>query len=245
MRNQLAIFVLGVVVAAGCSSQGSRQPGEQAAEQAAPSATSAPGEPGGAARDTTATAAQAAPTPAPEPPKPQFREVTLPAGTELSATLETSVSSDQSRAEDTVRARLVRAVERDGLTVVPEGASLSGVVLEAHESGRVKGRASVAFRFTRLIARNESHTIATRRIVRQADATKGDDAKKVGVGAGAGAVIGAIAGGGKGAAIGGAIGAGAGTGAVLATRGKEVRLGPGARVRVVLDEPVAILVPVS
>jgi hypothetical protein len=61
--------------------------------------------------------------------------------------------------------------------------------------------------------------ISTNSISREAKATKGKDATKIGIGSGIGAAVGAIAGGGKGAAIGAAAGAGAGTGVVLATTG--------------------------
>jgi hypothetical protein len=180
-----------------------------------------------------------------EPPRPQFREVTLPAGTSLAATLTTDIASDTSRAEDPVRATLAKPIVVDDVTVVPAGAELSGVVLEANGSGRVKGLASIAFRFDRLDVGNERHDIKTARITRQAKATKGEDAKKVGIGTGAGAIVGAIAGGGKGAAVGAAVGAGAGTGVVLATKGDEVRVAAGNTVTTTITEPVTILVPVS
>ena len=75
-----------------------------------------------------------------------------------------------------------------------------------------------------------------------AEATKGEDAKKIGIGAGAGAAVGALLGGGSGAAKGAVIGGAAGTGAVLATKGKEVRLGPGANVTSRLTAPLTIRV---
>ena len=79
-------------------------------------------------------------------------------------------------------------------------------------------------------------------MAREAEATKKQDAAKIGGGAAGGAVIGAIVGGGSGAAKGAAIGGAAGTGVVVATRGKEVRLGPGAAVSVKLTEPLRVLV---
>src|SRR5262249_60879996 len=117
-------------------------------------------------------------------------------------------------------------------------------VLEASQSGHVKGRASLAISFDRLRVGSESHTIRTARIVREAEPTKGEDAEKIGIGAGAGALVGAIAGGKKGALIGTAVGAGAGTGVVLATRGEEVRLAAGAPVTTTLQKPVMILMAV-
>jgi hypothetical protein len=106
----------------------------------------------------------------------------------------------------------------------------------------VAGRASIAFRFDRLRSGDDTYDIHTARIAREAAATKGEDATKIGIGAGAGAVVGAIAGGKKGAAIGSIVGAGAGTGVVMATRGEEVRLGPGAKVKTTFVEPLTIAV---
>ena len=63
---------------------------------------------------------------------------------------------------------------------------------------------------------------------------------KIGIGAGAGAAIGAILGGGDGAAKGAAIGGAGGTGVVLATRGDEVRRGPGADVTTRLTAPLTV-----
>ena len=101
-------------------------------------------------------------------------------------------------------------------------------------------RARIAFRFTMLKADGDEYDVRTEAIERVAEATKGEDATKVGIGAGAGAALGAILGGGSGAAKGAAIGAAAGTGAVLATRGEEVRLGSGASITTRLTAPLTI-----
>jgi hypothetical protein len=87
-------------------------------------------------------------------------------------------------------------------------------------------------------------SLRTDPVVREAEATKGEDATKIGIGAGAGAVIGAVVGGKSGAGKGAAIGGAAGTGAVMATRGKEVRLEPGTDIPVRLAAPLAIRVRV-
>jgi len=170
-------------------------------------------------------------------------EMEVPAGTPLAIVLDTPVSSATSQVEDTVKGHVANAVDVGGMTTIPKGSQVSGTVVEAAPSGKVKGRALIALRFNRVIVANTPYTIRTARIVREAEATKGEDAKKVGIGAGAGAVIGAIAGGKKGAAIGGAVGAGAGGGAVLATKGKEVSLGSGVTVRTTIEEPVKINAP--
>ena len=240
MRREVAWFVLGLAVSVGCSSAGGGP------EQAAAG-------PEGAAREaaraqpTTRSDQAAAPVAAEQHASsaPQFREVTIPAGTALQVSLETGVSSDESAVEDIVRAKLNKAIAIDGTTLVPAGAALVGTVLEANQSGRVKGRASVAFRFDHLQVGGKTHVIRTPRIEREAEGTKSEDAKKIGIGAGAGALIGAVAGGKKGAAVGGAVGAGAGTGVVIATRGQEVRLAVGALLKTTLAEPLTIVVPVD
>jgi hypothetical protein len=177
-----------------------------------------------------------------QPRLPEYREVTIPSGTTLRLDLASAVSSDGSKVEDAVHATLRQPVSIDGKTVLPTGTELNGAVTEVERSGRVKGRAHVAYRFTSLRYDSERYDIATARISHQAQATKGEDAKKIGIGAGVGAAVGAIFGGGSGAAKGAAIGGGAGTGAVLATRGKEVRLGPGANVSTTLTEPLTVRV---
>src|SRR4029079_11220726 len=107
---------------------------------------------------------------------------------------------------------------------LPEGTPITGTVVEANESGRVKGRASVGFKVDRMTIRNESQKVQTAEVRREAEADKKSDVKKGGIGAGLGAVVGGVIGGGKGAAIGAVAG---GTGTVLATKGGEIEVPAG------------------
>ena len=171
-----------------------------------------------------------------------YRDVTIPAGTALPLALTSGVGSDTSAVEDAVTAELTSPIRIDGRDVLPTGTLLSGTVTDVDGSGRVKGRAMIAFRFTSLRTGNTKYDIESTSLSRLAPATKGEDATKIGVGAGAGAVIGGILGGKDGAAKGAAIGGGAGTGVVLATKGQEVRLGPGTDVTTRLTAPVTVRV---
>lgn len=164
-------------------------------------------------------------------------EATLPAGTVIPVTFETTVSSATARPEDAVLARVRADVRSGGLVVIPRGSELRGRVLSARPSGRVKGRASLAVAFHEVVIDGRPHRLAARRISLVAPKTHGRDAKIIGGGAGAGVLIGALADGGEGAVKGGLIGAGAGTGAVLATKGREVTLRSGGRWRVRLAQP--------
>jgi hypothetical protein len=171
--------------------------------------------------------------------------VIIPSGTRLSLTLKSDLASDTSAEEDVVKATLASPISVGGETVIRSGAEVTGTVLSAKGSAKVKGLASLAYRFDHMRVNSENVRIQTATISEEAKTTKGKDAKKIGIGAGAGALIGGIAGGGKGAAIGTAIGAGAGTGAVLATKGEEVRIPAGTRVTTTLQEPLTITVPVK
>jgi hypothetical protein len=171
--------------------------------------------------------------------------VTIPAGTTLPLALTSGIASDTSAVEDSVTAELTRSISVDGREVLPAGTRLAGSVTEVDGSGRVKGRAMIAFRFTSLRTGDEQYDVQTRALSHLAPATKGEDATKIGIGAGAGAVIGGILGGKDGAAKGAAVGGGAGTGVVLATKGKEMRLGPGADATTELTAPLTVRVRAS
>ena len=183
----------------------------------------------------------------PAPKKPEYREVTVPTGTTLSVTLGTSVASDTSKVEDSVRATLKTPISVEGVQAIPSGTVVLGNVTSAVRSAKVKGLASVSVRFHTLDLPGEGgrHDISTATITREAQPTKKKDATKIGVGAGAGAVIGGIVGGGSGAAKGAAIGGAAGTGVVLATKGEEVRLASGTPVSVKLTAPLTVRVPLK
>ena len=178
-------------------------------------------------------------------PGPVYRDVTIPAGTTLPLSLTSPVASDTSAVEDTVSAELTRAITIDGRDVLPAGAQLNGHVTEVDGSGRVKGRAMVAFRFTSLRTGGDQYDVQSSPLSHLAPATKGEDATKIGIGAGAGAIIGGLIGGKDGAAKGAAVGGGAGTGVVLATKGQEMRLGPGADVSTKLTAPLTVRVRVG
>jgi hypothetical protein len=171
---------------------------------------------------------------------PVSRSITIPDNTVLDVTLGTALASETSRVEQPVRGTVASPVVIDGTTVIPSGAFLTGHVTHVDDSDKIKGRAELSFRFTRLTAGSVTYDIDTTPLAFVAEGTRKDDAIKIGVGAAAGAVIGAITGGKKGAAIGTAVGAGAGTGVVLATAGQEIRLAEGRKLKVSLTHPLTI-----
>jgi hypothetical protein len=243
MRNDLRLSALALVAAVGiaCGSPG----GQQAAPpgSAPASETPAAGTPGAKAGTPGSERGEAAAEARAKEPVITTMPMDVPSGTDLVLTLETGVSSETAKPDQPVRARVAKPVVVSGMEVIPAGATVTGAVVSAERSGRVKGRASIALRFNEVIVMNTPYRINTARISRVAGATKGDDAKTIGIGAGVGTAIGAIAGGKKGAAIGAGIGGGAGTGAVLATRGDEVTIPAGATLQTEITETVRIVMP--
>jgi hypothetical protein len=238
MRNELRLsalaFVLVIGIACGAPTDQPAPAGAPATDTPAAGAAGAPASTPGAEMRGSAPAKEPVITTMP---------MDVPSGTDLVLTLETAVSSETSKPDQPVRARVAKPVIVSGMTAIPEGSIVTGAVVSAERSGRVKGRASVALRFNEVIVSNTPHRITTERISRLAEATKGEDATKIGIATGVGTAIGAIAGGKKGAAIGAGVGGGAGTGAVLATRGEEVTIPAGATLRTTITETVRITAP--
>lgn len=228
------------VMACGQTPPAQTQTAGQAASPApAQSEASTPVTAAATPESTAAAAAQPPSTPEPATPEPTLREVTIPAGTSLSVTLLSAVASNTSKVEDPVKGSIAKAVIISDMTALPVGTQLLGSVTGADEAGRVKGKASVAFRFDRLVVNGETIRVQTANVEREAAADKKSDVKKGAVGAGAGAVVGGVIGGGSGAAIGAVAG---GTGAVLATKGKEVELPSGTVVSVLVQDPITVRV---
>lgn len=105
---------------------------------------------------------------------PTFTEVTIPAGTTLPVVLESTVASDTSAVEQAIVARLTDGVDVGGAAALPAGSTLHGVVTQVERSGKVKGRAHVAFRFTEVsrAGDTERYQMETKAISRTAAATK-------------------------------------------------------------------------
>ncbi len=166
--------------------------------------------------------------------------VTVPAETPIRITLNQTLASDQNSSGDRFDATVAEAVVIDAKTVIPEGARVEGLVVEARPSGRLMGRARLHLALRTVEVRGQSYEIRT-----AASHKVGGDHKKrnlafIGGGAGGGMLIGAIAGGAKGALIGGPVGAGAGTAVAFFTGKKDIRLGAETPLTFRLAEPVSI-----
>jgi len=181
---------------------------------------------------------------APAPRAPEYREVTIAAGTALPLEMTSTLSSASAEVEAPVSAKLRNAITVDGETAIPAGTVLRGNVTDVERSGRVSGRAHLSFAFNEANIRGDREDLKTNPLTFEAEATKGEDATKVGAGAVGGAILGGILGGKKGAAKGAIAGGAAGTGVVLATKGKEVSVNEGTDVTATLAQPLTLRVRV-
>lgn len=193
------------------------------------------GEAGDAAEGDTEEAPASTSTPA-----PARQPRVIPSGTTLTFETGETLSASSGEAGQTFTARLANAVVVNGETLIPAGAEAEGRVLEASESGRVSGVASIQLTMTHVMVNGTDVEISTAPFATQAETSRTDDAAKIGAGAAIGGVIGGIVGGGGGAAKGAAIGGGAGTAVVLTTRGDDVVLPSGTAIPFVLDQAVEL-----
>ena len=170
------------------------------------------------------------------------KPVALPEGTVINIVLDQAVASDQNKSGDAFEGTVAEAVVVEGKTVIPKGARVSGTVVEAKESGRLKGVALLRLALNEVEVDGKDYEVQTSAVSFRGQSHTKRNVTMIGGGAGAGAAIGAIAGGGKGAAIGAAAGAGAGTAGAAATGKKDVRLEAETPLTFKLTQPVTIQV---
>lgn len=172
---------------------------------------------------------------------PQIEEVVLPASSVIGVQVETPLSSERSRVEDRVEARVTREVTAAGRTAIPAGSRMIGNVTVVEKGGKIKERARLGIRFhTLVLADGREVPLRTEPIYREGEPPSGDSSRKIGGAAVGGAILGAILGGGKGAAIGGAAGAAGGTAVVMAGDRNAATLPAGTVVTVRLAAPATI-----
>jgi hypothetical protein len=165
----------------------------------------------------------------------------LPTASVIGLQVDTALSSERSRPEDRVDARVTRDVMADGRVAIPAGARVIGSVTTVERGGKMKDRARLGVRFhTLVLADGREVPLRTETIYREGDSPTSESARKIGGAAVGGAILGAILGGGKGAAIGAATGAGGGTAVVMAGDRNAATLAPGTVVTVRLSAPATL-----
>jgi hypothetical protein len=175
-----------------------------------------------------------------ESARPMAQATVVPAGTTLTVRLGQAVGSKISTSGQSFTATLATPVSVDGKTVVPSGASASGVVTDAKPLGRFKGGAVLQIKLNSITVDGKERAIDTSAVTRSEKGKGKRTAVITGGGAGLGALIGGLAGGGKGAAIGALAGAGAGGAGSAFTGNKDVVLPAESAVSFKLESPLEI-----
>ena len=188
----------------------------QVLERSWPSGSAAESRPSPTVEERSVVEPLAEPLP-PREPERQFEELVVSANSVIGLQLDSAVSSDRSRVEDRLEARVVRDVRVGSEVAIPAGSRAIGSVMVVEPGGKFKERARLGVRFhTLVLADGTRLPISTETIYRDGEAKGNSSAAKIGGGAVAGAILGAVLGGAKGAAVGASAGAGGGTAAVMA-----------------------------
>ena len=170
--------------------------------------------------------------------------VSVPEGTVFSVRLIDPLDSATAKPGDSFRATLDAPVVLEDQVVIPQGAEVTGTVVDQASAGRFTGRSALELELTQLSVNGKTYQLNTSHWAKQGSSRGKRTAATVGGGAAIGAIIGGIAGGGKGAAIGAGVGAGAGTGVQAATKGEQVKLASETILQFSLESPVTVT-PVS
>lgn len=168
--------------------------------------------------------------------------LTVPAGTPIEVRMEQTLASNQSNSGDRFEATVVHPITVDGKPVIPPGARVEGVVVDARESGNLKGVARLRLALDSVEVSGASYELHTGDVARYGPNHKKRNWEYIGGGGGGGALIGALAGGGKGALIGGPVGAGAGLAVAALTGRRDIRIPAETILVFELSQPVSIKV---
>ncbi len=181
--------------------------------------------------------------PPPATPQKEYEDLVVPADSVIGLQLQTPVSTERSRVEDPVEARVTREVKAGDRVAIPAGSRLLGSVTLVQRGGKMRDQARLGIRFNALVLADGTRTpINTETVYREGRPPGNASAAKIGGAAVGGAILGAIIGGRKGAAIGGAVGAGGGTAAVMAGDPSEVVLPAGTSMTIRVQAPITITV---
>jgi hypothetical protein len=170
----------------------------------------------------------------------QAANVMVPEHTPIYVTLDQSLASNRNTAGDHFAATVSRTISIDGKTVIPQGSRVEGLVVDAHGSGRLRGRARLQLALQTVEVEGKNYEIRTSSSHRVGGDHKTRNIAWIGGGAGGGLLIGAIAGGAKGALIGGPVGAGAGVTVALLTGKRDIKLPPETNLSFRLTQPITI-----
>jgi hypothetical protein len=164
----------------------------------------------------------------------------IPAGTSITVRLQQGLSSGSAVPGERFDAVVDKAVVLDDRTVIPVGTSVTGHVVIARRSGRLRHPGELGLTLDSVVIDNQEVRLTTSHIVARGASHKKRNFGWIGGGTGGGAIIGALAAGGKGALIGSGIGAVAGTTTAFVTGKKNVGFSAERRLTFRLNRDISV-----
>src|SRR5258708_27107028 len=144
--------------------------------------------------------------------------VTVAEDTSIHVTLNQALTSNQSRPGDHFEATVSKPIIIADKTIIPQGARVEGVVVDARHSGRLMGRARLQLALQTVEVDGKNYEIRAASAHRVGGNHKKRNIAWIGGGGGGGLLIGALAAGGKGGLVGGAPAGRGGGGSALLSR---------------------------
>ena len=166
--------------------------------------------------------------------------IIIPARTPITVRLQQALSSASAVPGEHFEAVVEEPIVVDNQVVVPSGAYVSGHVVSARRSGRLRHPGELALTLDHITVGNQQIRVLTSSIAVRGGSHKKRNLGWIGGGTGGGALIGALAAGGKGALIGSGIGAVAGTTTAVLTGKKDVGFAAERRLQFRLRQDAAI-----
>jgi len=167
-------------------------------------------------------------------------EVTIPAGTTIVAALQATISTENGEAGTPIRLETVEALDLGQGLALPAGVEIRGEVTHSKGGGRVAGAPELTLRFNEMSVSGTDHRITAEPFRLRGRNDAAQSAALIGGGGIVGGVVGAVTG--AGTAEGAVVGAVLGTGVAIATKGDQLVVGSGQRLRIRLTEPVMVSV---
>ncbi len=162
----------------------------------------------------------------PAPDKPQVHMVGIPAGTQLTLALDSTLSSETSHAGDAFSATVVEPIMMEDREVIPAGSTIEGRVTDATPAKKGAGKATLGLSFGALRLPGGYHTNIVGSFQEISASKKGRNAAVIGGSAAGGALLGRILGKDtRGTVIGAIVGGGIGT-AVVMSKEREQAIVP-------------------
>jgi hypothetical protein len=188
---------------------------------------------------------QEAPAPMPAP-EPRVVTATVPTGTNMSLTLNETLSTERNRVGDSFTATLQSPImDGSGNVLIPAGATVRGRLTEVNKSGHVGETGILKLAFEAVSFGGSSYpmdgTVVRANPQRSNRTSTGESVGKVAAGAAAGAVLGRVLGKDTKSTVKGAvIGAAAGTAIAMGTADVDVVLPAGSAMEIRVDSPIEI-----